>query len=129
MPLKTYCTDANCSFPIEYSLEKPSFCPKCGKNLNEHNISIANNKRNNTRISQPIIEQEPEIDVNPEDFKVSIESFGDNKGVKFGELAEQQKTGFSRMIPKKINVKKTIASILEEAKKPAKVDVTDGGTE
>ena len=132
MPLKIYCPNPNCSSAIEYALQKPVCCPYCRTDLDasfgavKHTPTI---KYVNT--TPKVVEKEapPEIEIDERNFGVDIETFGDNKGVKLGQIAEQGKTGFARSIPKRIDVKKTMASILEEARKPARVDVSDAGTE
>lgn len=131
MPLKIYCPNPNCSSPIEYTLQKPVCCPYCRTDL-DASFGATPKPVAATRPVQQKKELEvivDEVDIDASHFGVEIESYGDNKGVKLGSVAEQQKTGFVREVPKRINVKKAMASILEEAKKPARIEIGDTGAE
>jgi hypothetical protein len=157
MPLKVYCPNNKCSSAIEYSLQKPIYCPYCGVELNKSISSIPIPEKNSDELGKPRkdkskptslkdrlnktkkiqaeenTEEEEfidDIDVDISKFDAVVESFGDNKGIKFSELAGQQKTGLKpRPVPKRINVKKEIEAFIAEASRPAKVEITDGGSE
>lgn len=55
MPLKIYCV--SCSFPTEYTLEKPSFCSSCGAKFGGFISSIADRKS-----TKKLVAIEPEDD-------------------------------------------------------------------
>ena len=48
-------------------------------------------------------------------FNVDIDTYN-NKGVTFGELAEQKKTGFKRITAKRVNIKKAVEQFQKEAR-------------
>lgn len=133
MPLKLYCPDTKCCAVIEYTLEKPRFCPQCGRPL-DMSIAAVKEKIVVKKNDAPLIdkvedEQEVWIDADQIQFEGMIESFGDNKGITFDQLSQQRKTGFTREVPKKINKKKEIEAFRIEASRSARVEVTDGGPE
>ena len=127
MSLKIYC---KCGQPTEYTLQKPNFCAYCCAPFNESS-AVANKI---SHVKQASITPKEELKhffdtINVDDFKFNaeVESFGDNNGIKFSELAQQRKTGFSRPVNKKINVKKEIEKFRAEASAPARIDMEDSG--
>lgn len=126
MPLKIFCP--SCYSSIEYNLKKPQFCTDCGKPLT---ISQANIQSKSTIIhnSKPEVESDEIEIIEDIEFHGSVESMGENKGIKFEELAKQSKTGFNRPKNKKVSIKKELEIFKAEASKPARIDMSDGGIE
>ena len=123
MPLRIYCT--KCSESTEYTLNKPIYCASCGNKFGETVAAKTSVARNNNTKSTPNnsapIQKIPlniEENLNIEDIQldVSVESFGERGGVKFEDLAKQPKTGFKRILPKRVNLKKAIAEFQREAR-------------
>lgn len=152
MPLKVYCPNTDCAEPILYDLRKPVTCPYCSCGLDSNATHISNaaqtkpikktSKTNKSHIKpkntiknnnhSDDIDKEDDIqlesDIDASSFAVEIEKFGD-RGIKFEDLAKQSKTGYTRPPTKKVNKKKEMELFRIEASKPARIDVTDGGTE
>lgn len=124
MPLKVYCP--SCSEPNEYTLNKPIFCSQCGSKMSDTNNITHANKISVSPSSVPVrpvvtvVHQEeptiPAIEINEANIGAEIEAFGENAGVPFEQALKQSKTGFKRVIPKKVNVKKTIADFQKESR-------------
>lgn len=122
MSLRIYCF--SCGQHTEYSLSLPIFCCSCGGKFNQ--IQAENKKE----VKNIVIQEEPEtIDIDNLEFTGNIETFGDKRGIKLGELAKEEKTGFSRPIPPKISKKKAMELFKLEASKPARIEVSDAGRE
>lgn len=86
MPLVHYCSE--CAYPNEYTLDKPRFCSSCGENISQISISSVNNL--SKKSSKVIAELEEEvIDINASDFSVEPIEIERNKGIKFGDWAQQ----------------------------------------
>jgi len=142
MPLKCYCP--KCVEPILYDLAKPSFCPFCGTNLN-NNISVANQKYLAPPINKSNIKSfvEDAVQINEDDnieIQEQIDSIeqldveivaNQEQSIKFGDLAQQQKTGIIRPKIKKINKKEEILAFRKEAGLGGRqtIEITDNGTE
>lgn len=146
MPLKIYCT--SCSEPNEYTLTRPAFCSSCGSRF-EGSIFIVSKKSNNKNektwrqpmagalaVNDTYIEDNVEnidnikdINLNSLQLEIPIDKQKE-KGIKFEDLAKQQKTGFTRDKPKKVNKKKDFQAFLTEAANTKKsIEIADNGPE
>lgn len=133
---KIYCL--NCGSPTEYSLTIPIFCSKCGKNLNDLGISLAEvtipSYTNKSKISlNRHISVKDETNENteiPNIEKLEIEPIlPENRGIKLGVVAKQGKTGFSRPKAKKMTIKQVEEVFKKEAIGTAKLIEIGGGEE
>jgi len=138
MPLKIYCP--TCSSPNEYTLNKPLFCSMCGSKFSgiASNGNIPKPKPIQPIIAQRVSEDEEEIEgiddsQLPDISKLELETPIDtqrSKGVIFGEVAFEQKTGFARTQTKKVDKKKEFEDFLSQAKNTRKaIDIDDHGPE
>jgi len=113
--MKKYCS--SCGGLNEFSINPPNFCQKCGQKMNNLEIKaekfIPKNKNNEDEEQNP--ELEKFID-NLDTSQLGAEIIGvKQKGISFGEVAKQQKTGFTREpFNQKLNIKEFMA---ETAKK------------
>lgn len=134
MPLVKYC---DCGHPNLYTLEVPIFCGSCGTKFG-NSVSIANQKPKIKPLIKEVIEDDNEdieteenLDINIDalELEVPIDKEKDRK-ITLGEVIKQQKTGFVREKPKKVNKKKEFQEFLESAKNTNKpIEINDGSGE
>ena len=138
MALTVYCPNEKCCKANIYTLNKPKFCGFCGGSLESLGVASKPIFRVSTSRQNDNIESDDSLDSidvsHLEDFKFdfTIDHMEDRRGVKLGELAKSQKTGYSRTTKKltKKAQKKLVEDIQNEAMGQAKpIEIADNGPE
>ncbi len=124
MPLKIYC---------------PSCSGMCGGRFgNSTNASVQKPVITKPVIRTPIHEEETEGDVEEQELKITLSALQlktpldteKDKGIKFGEVMKQRKTGWTSEKPKKVNKKKEFEAFLESAKNTKKpIEIEDNSND
>lgn len=124
----SYCP--KCGNGNQYSIDKPVFCNQCGHKMSSFAVVNPTVKKAiaQEEAEDPNVESEVILTFGPEVFQVEPLTV-ENRGVTLKDVGLQKKIGFTRQkSTKKVNLKKEMAAIREQAKASSRIEIGEHET-